>query len=696
MTTSRRDILNSGKYGAFGLMLGALHPAIAKAVSISANVKTGTIKDVEHVVILTQENRSFDHYFGTMSGVRGFGDRFPIPVADTGYRHKNTVFVQPNENNSAPHLIAPFKLNTKQNFEHMRHQGTPHTFPDAQDAWDNGRLGNWPDAKHNHSMGYFTREDIPFQFALAEAFTICDANHCSMHAGTNPNRLYIWTGTINPDGTKNGPVLNNGYDELNADPKNHGGYDWKTYPERLDEANISWQIYQNMRDNFTDNPIVGFKKFRAANIANDAASQALAAKSMRTRDLDLLLEDVKNDKLPQVSWIVATAAGSEHPSSSTPAQGAQYTAKVLEALTANPDVWAKTVFLINFDENDGLFDHMPPPAPPSVGENGDKFGASTIDTIDEYHIIGTDKYINQPYGLGPRVPLYVISPWSRGGFVSSEVFDHTSIIRFLEARFGVMEPNISPWRRAVCGDLTSCFDFETPNQTPFYGQLPKTDELAERVKTILLHSTPRPPLTMVAPAQEIGARLKRPTPYYILALANLRGNEIVIHMSNNGYVGAIVLQVYDRHNLGALPYRFTIGAGQTIEWKWPIGANGYDLWLLGPNGFHRHFTGAADAKPISGEIILNDKDSFLSLENHNAANKLVTIDDLCYGARRIQINLLPNEKRLIPLNFKPSHNWYDLSIASHGEKTRIAGYIETGKIGINDPGFAASALLNQV
>ena len=72
-----------------------------------------------------------------------------------------------------------------------------------------------------------------------------------------------------------------------------------------------------------------------------------------------------NGSLPQVSWIVATAEGSEHPGPSSPAQGADYTSKVLDALTANPDVWSKTVLIINFDENDGFFDHVPPPAAPS-------------------------------------------------------------------------------------------------------------------------------------------------------------------------------------------------------------------------------------------------------------------------------------------------------------------------------------------
>lgn len=170
---------------------------------------------------------------------------------------------------------------------------------------------------------------------------------------------------------------------------------------------------------------------------------------MSTRDLDKLKEDVLADKLPQVSWIVATAEGSEHPGPSSPAQGADYTARVLDALTSNPEVWSKTVLLINFDENDGFFDHMPPPAVPAY-ESYDAdpararlAGASTVDTVGEYHhnLNGSDpQYHHRPYGLGPRVPMYVVSPWSKGGWVNSQVSDHSSVIRFIEARFGVKEP----------------------------------------------------------------------------------------------------------------------------------------------------------------------------------------------------------------------------------------------------------------
>ncbi|EGF91121.1 phospholipase C, phosphocholine-specific [Asticcacaulis biprosthecium C19] len=550
--TNRRQLLSAALAGT----LGTLPPAIARALDIPAKVRTGTLQDVEHIVILMQENRSFDHYFGTLNGVQGFGDRFAIPVADVGARKGGTIFAQPRDGDPDT-LIAPFPLDTAKDFRLMRVEGTPHSFKDAQDAWDHGRMGRWPDAKHNHAMGYFTRADLPFQYALAEAFTLCDAYFCSMHAGTNPNRLFHWTG-------KNGGAIDNGYDSLSADPAGHGGYDWTTYPERLSAAGVEWQVYQDMDDNFTDNPLAGFKTYRAAHKASSQRLMDLARRSIRTRDLDALKADVVAGKLPEVSWIVATAEGSEHPGPSSPAQGADYTARVLDALTANPDVWAKTVLLINFDENDGYFDHVPPPAPPSLDADGKPLGHSAIDTAGEYHV-GDGKYNGRPYGLGPRVPMYVVSPWSRGGYVASEVFDHTSVIRFLETRFGVAEPNISAWRRAVCGDLTSCFDFATPNNQPFFQHLPVTKSLADKARSLGGRTTPRAP-SLAAPVQAQGQRLRRATPYDLTADFAWEPVEVFpyLYLRNRSAERSAVFHLYDRLNLEQPPLRFTVAPGKAI------------------------------------------------------------------------------------------------------------------------------------
>jgi phospholipase C len=655
----------------------AFTPAIARALEIPADRRTGTLQDVAHVVILTQENRSFDHYFGTMRGVRGYGDRFAIPAPPLPGAADRTVLLQPNEHADAePALIAPFRLDTATDFRLYRPLGTPHGFTDSQAAWDNGRMGAWPRAKHNHAMAHFTREDLPFQYALAEAFTLCDAYHSAMHLCTNPNRLYIWTGTHDPLGKANGPAIDNGYDSADADPLHHGGYLWTTYPERLMAAGIGFQIYQDMADNFTDNPLVGFRRYRAA---EGASGQMLKQRTMTTRSLDDLRRDVMARRLPEVSWIVAPAASSEHPSASTPLQGADYTARVLDALTADPDVWARTVLLVNFDENDGLFDHVPPPAPPArVG--GRTVGATTIAADDEYHVrsqgAADAAYLDRPYGLGPRVPLYVISPWSRGGHVASEVFDHTSILRFLEARFGVREPNISAWRRAVCGDLTSCFDFSAPDTVDFMPALPATAALSGKAARL---EEVRPPLPAqaAAPVQETGLRRRRATPYSLDARL-LHGG--TLSLVNRSAERAAVFHVYDVERLADAPARYTVGAGRELAHPLPTPGGPLDLFILGPNGFHRRLRGRGDT--FSAGIAAP---GIVSIANLTSAPQSITMTDRAYGAPAEVIGLAPSETRRIPLNLAASHGWYDRQLDGAGQTWRMAGHIEDGKPSWSDP-----------
>jgi phospholipase C len=665
----------------------AFTPAIARALEIPADRRTGTLKDVGHVVILTQENRSFDHYFGTMRGVRGYGDRFTIPAPPLAGAPDRTVLVQPNEHPEAePALIAPFRLDTTADFRLYRPLGTPHGFVDSQAAWDNGRMGAWTHAKRNHAMAHFTREDLPFQYSLAEAFTLCDAYHCAMHLCTNPNRLCIWTGTHDPLARGNGPAIDNGYDSLGADPRRHGGYLWTTYPERLMAAGVGFQIYQDMADNFTDNPLVGFQSYRQAHGASGAAAALLSRRTMTTRSLGDLRQDVLARRLPEVSWIIAPAASSEHPSVSTPLQGADYTASVLDALTANPDVWARTVLLINFDENDGLFDHAPPPAPPARVA-GRALGATTIPADDEYHVHaqgGEDAaYLDRPYGLGMRVPLYVVSPWSKGGHVASEVFDHTSILRFLEARFGVHEPNISAWRRAVCGDLTSCFDFGAPDTVDFMATLPATAALADRAARL---EEIRPPLPdhVLAPVQETGLRRRRATPYDLDARLRVQNAGRDLVFTNHSAERAAVFHVYDVTKLDEGPARYTVGAGRELAHPLPVSDEVADIFVLGPNGFHRRLTGRSDVFSVSIEAGPAAAPS-LRLENLTSTPRSIAMTDRAYGAASETIVLAGGEARRIRLNLADSHGWYDRQFAAGGQTWRMAGHVEDGRASYSDP-----------
>jgi phospholipase C len=672
----------------------AMPPAIARAVTIDAKVSTGTIRDVEHVVILMQENRSFDHYFGAMNGVRGFADRFPVPQPDG-----RTVWTQRNTPTRSTPLIAPFHLNTVQSFPCMRVEGTPHSWTDAQDAWNEGRMDRWPAFKTEHSMGHYLQQDIPFQYALADAFTICDAYHCSFQGGTNTNRLFLWTGTNDPSGKLGGPSISNSHDTL--PPKGAAEpYTWTTYPERLQAAGVSWRIYEDMSDNFGDNPLVGFKTFRDSIASAPGADPRLAALGHSTRHLDGLREDVLANKLPQVSWIVSPAADSEHPGPSSPAQGADYIARVLEALTANPDVWAKTVFIINFDENDGFFDHVPPPAVPSLTASGDPLGGSTVDTAGEYHLARSaseakserDDLNARPYGLGPRVPLYVISPWSRGGYVNSQVFDHTSVIRFLETRFGVIEPNISAWRRSVCGDLTTAFNFRSPNHTPLATPFPATAAIAAKAGALPGHTSPPTPAAPQAPVQTSGVRIARALPYALNIREQADAGSIRLTFSNAGAAGA-VFHVYDRTNLAAAPRRYTVGAGASLEGAWP--SSRYDLYIIGPNGFHRHLIGAANGLAVSATAEGSD----IKLALTNTTTETVEIEVTCEsynGVRPWKAKLSPGQTKSHSWPLSATRGWYDLSVAIKGDATfvrRFAGHVETGKDSITDPAMSGPAVM---
>ncbi|WP_326535351.1 phosphocholine-specific phospholipase C [Pseudorhodoferax sp.] len=697
--------------------LATMPPAIARALAIPAARRSGTLEDVQHIVVLTQENRSFDHYFGGFNGVRGFADRFPIPVADRVGRTGKTVWHQPNAvAGAAPAALTPFRLDTGERFALMRASGTPHEWVDAQNAWDHGRMNAWPLSKHNHAMGHYAQADLPFQWALADAFTLCDAYHCAAQTGTNTNRLFLFTGTNDPLGRGNGPATHNDYDWFDRD-HGDGGYSWTTYPERLDAAGIGWQVYQDMADNYTDNPLAGFQRFRAAWFGRPGHAETLRRRGVSTRRLDLLKADVLAGRLPSVAWIVAPAADCEHPGPSSPAQGADYTARVLDALTADPAVWARTVLLLNFDENDGFFDHVPPPAPPSYEAwHADpalarRAGASTIDTRGEYHEIlrphaGRDRdpaeqaLLHRPYGMGPRVPLYVVSPWSRGGWVDSQVFDHTSVIRFMERRFGVAEPNISAWRRAVAGDLTSAFNFADPDDRAFFASLPATLAPARRALALAEQALPDVPRQPALPVQAGGVRPSRALPYALHTDAEVvPGAGVRLHLGNTG-AQAAVFHVYDRHRLEAIPRRYTVGPGRSLSDHWPAAAGGaYDLWVLGPNGFHSHFTGsvrqALAAWPdvevrgdgATGELVLR-------LMNKGEAPCTMRLVANAYGTPGASHLLAPRTEQTLRRPLQASGHWYDCSVqvaGLAGFSRRFAGRVETGRASVSDPAMSGRA-----
>lgn len=703
----RRDFIRMmGGMAVATASYAAMPPSIRRALDIRADVRSGTIDDVQHVVILMQENRSFDHYFGTLRGVRGFKDRFPIPAV-------NGKPIWHQSNGKAE--VLPFRLNGK-TMNAALVASLPHTFPDAQAAWGQGRMSFWPAYKTDASMGYYTREEAPFQYALADAFTICDGYHCSLHASTGPNRIVFWSGTnsdpllrergINSD-ERSSEVLNLRTAVSGSMP--HPGYQyqgdpflWPTIPELLESAGVSWKIYQDPNDNWSGLMHGGLAspRFRDAKPGSPYYEQG-----MRPYSVDDLKNDVASDHLPSVSWILPAPLKSEHPGApSSAAQGGNFVEQVLAALTTNPAVWSKTVFLLSFDENDGFFDHVPPPAVPSVDAGGTLAGKSTLDVAGMYFVADREKHLHpadrevsnlRPWGLGPRVPMYVISPWSRGGWVNSQVFDHTSVGMFLEKRFGITIRAISQWHRSISGDLTSAFDFANPNDAP-WGKLPDMSNYASIEQRAKAMPKAAPPMQPEPLFQESGVRPSRALPYAMEVRASISNSGVALAFENTGAQG-VVFHVYDRLHLERLPRRYTVEAGAWLEddhWSSAVADQGrYHLEVHGPNGFYREFKGShRDAGSHDIEIELScDAERGIGVAIRNLSDGEVPVEIVANayvdGGPWLRKVSAKGEFREEWPSVAHGH-WYDFTVRAPGGERRLAGRMETGKPGISDPAMA--------
>ncbi|MFD8411266.1 phosphocholine-specific phospholipase C [Streptomyces sp. NPDC059650] len=664
--------------------LAMLNESIARAAAIPAQGATGTLQDIEHIVVLMQENRSFDHYFGTMKGVRGFGDPRPV-VQDNG----KSVFHQSNGTKD----VLPFHPDVP-DLGMQFLEGLNHDWAGGHQAYNNGKYDKWVPAKTATTMAYMTRNDIPFHYALADAFTVCDAYHCSFIGATDPNRYYLWTGYTGNDGTGGGPVLGN----------QEAGYGWKTYPERLEAAGISWKVYQDVGDglnaagswgwiddafrgNYGDNSLLYFNSFRNAQPGSPLYEKARTGTDAKAGEgyFDRLRADVVNGTLPQVSWIAAPEAFSEHANWPTNF-GAWYISKVLDALTANPAVWAKTALFITYDENDGFFDHVVPPYPPASSA----WGLSTADVRGDLYA-GGGGYAAGPYGLGPRVPMIVVSPWSKGGYVCSETFDHTSVIRFMEKRFGVQEPNISPWRRAVCGDLTSAFDFTRADSAP--AALPSTAGYVPADKNRHPSYHPVPPAAGALPRQEAGAKPTRALGYapYVDGRATVSTGKFTLTFASGPTLGAHFHSTSGNRTDGPWPY--TVEAGRTLSDTWSTSSstgNTIDLTVWGPNGFLRTWKGPA--KRTGPEVTARHDAATgnldLTLTNSGTAAVVLTVANAYDGAATRTLRLAAGATVTHTVDLQASSRWYDVTVVSDREATflrRFAGHVETGAPGVSDP-----------
>ncbi|MFD8593435.1 phosphocholine-specific phospholipase C [Kitasatospora sp. NPDC059646] len=701
---SRRTLLGGAAAAA---VLSALPLSVRQA--LAAPARPGRLEDIQHVVVFMQENRAFDHYFGTLPGVRGFGDRAAVRGVNG-----RSVFHQPDPSRAEGYLL-PYPMNAAHTSAYQ--QGAPaFGFVDSMNAWNEGRADGSVTRRSSGwlGQGYYESADMPFYHALASVFTTCDAYYASVQCNTNTNREHLMTGTSG--GTvRDTPVTDN------SEPA--AGFEWTTYAERLERAGVSWRTYQAL-DNFDDNALAWFTNFHHAKPGSPLYERGLrqvgdpAKKddpfAMGDALVDAFAADVQADRLPQVSWLIAPAALSEH-ANYAPPNGEHLTARLLAALAAKPEVWAKTVFILNYDEHGGFFDHQLPPVPPLAAGRG----ASTVPVDGEvvvrvskdgstYHrVVGQDgRYRVRnadgslgwsaalpagetlvagpfPMGLGVRVPMVVVSPWTRGGVVDSTVYDHTSVIRLLEKRFGVAEPNISPWRRAITGDLTNLFDFS--GQDPVWPALPDTSGNRQKVTDTGKLPAPTVPRPQAFPQQPRGTRTARPVPYHLQVKARVRKGVLTLDLANPGRQGAVIAAYPEP---GAAPRHYTVGVKDRLSDSWQVGADGYDLRLHGPNGALWHLRGdAAGSYEASVSEDGGGRQLAVEVANRTDVSRVVTIGDLAYGGGRREVRLGAGESAVVNLPVG-KEGWYDVVVTARDDaryRFRRAGRLPDQAVGVTDP-----------
>lgn len=761
--------------------------SIQQAMAIEADPGT-TFEDAEHIVFLMQENRSFDHMFGKLKGVRGFNDPRTFTLPD-----QNKVWLQKD---SQGNTYAPFHVDinkTKITWQ----GGLPHSWSDQLAARNGGKYDRWVPVKTLMSMGYYDRTDVPFYYAMADAFTICDHNFCSSLTGTTPNRLFFWTGNIRPK--PNGDavaVVNNSQ----AESREHTYVDWPTFPEVLEDNGVDWKIYQNevwtadvqgeevddWMGNYGDNAIEYVKRYhvrlsayfrkngdtrgkakltadevraaydklsdREKNLIDKAFATNINApfnylelapfdftddqgnkQSIRIPKNDIFYQfrkDVDSGKLPTVSWLVAPQRFSDHTSS--PLYGTWYVSEAMEILTKNPEVWKKTIFILTYDENDGYFDHIPPYVVPRPNDPESGKVSEGIDVAADY-----EPTKDSPIGLGYRVPMIIASPWSKGGYVNSQVFDHTSCLMFLEnflsKKMGkeVKSSQISSWRRSICGDLSSVFRPASAVQGPNPTLLEKDATIISiqnaknkppqmkpaalslsELKAINTYLPFSPNAAEVVAVQERGVSKACALPYQLFAevVLNKDRQHLELKLATDNLSLPAKTKTTGSPFLVYTKSIYTQERGKT--WNYAVAKQSelndrfkladfdleeYNLCISAPNGFYREFSGSKNDPSLVTQCIYEwknaiDKGSIgnimLVLENTGNKDLIIHISDNAYNNPSKKIKLKRGNKTSVLLVLKKSSGWYDYSIKVEGYEQynrQYAGHVENGQDSVTDP-----------
>ncbi|SHM59758.1 phospholipase C [Chitinophaga jiangningensis] len=830
MTDTRRDFLKKSALLSGAAGLSTLLPAsIQKAMAINP-APGSTFLDAEHIVILMQENRSFDHCFGALQGVRGFNDPRAVILPDG-----KPVWCQTDEHGKT---FAPFRFDMKGS--KVTWMGSlPHSRASQVDAYNEGKYDKWLLAKKSGNkdyaampltLGYFSRQDIPFNYAMADAFTVCDQNFCSAMTSTTPNRSFFWTGKITHEdnGDMKAHIRNDNY--------SYAKLGWKTFPELLSENNIDWKFYQNEIScgggfkgeerawlaNFGCNLLEFFaaynvkfsKKYieslvsqvetlpgeinrlqEASPSSEEAARKNQIALGKKLEALDnaaselkkwnkesyaqltpeqkalydrafvvnagdpayrnvttfkykdggakrevtvpagdlfhQFRKDVNEGKLPTVSWLAGPQNFSDHPSA--PWYGAWYVSEVLDILTNNEEVWKKTIFILTYDENDGYYDHVVPYSIYDEKKPGTGAASAGIETELEHVRLEAEIRQGVPekgargaaVGLGFRVPMVIASPWSRGGKVCSEIYDHTSTIQFLETfvnqkyKKNIHLDNISAWRRTICGDLTAAFspyDPTVPGKLPFL----KQQQMVENIYNAKFKDLPTGFKQLDdAAIQQIsanGLRLQEPgvrpscaLPYELYADARMdaaSGQLYIDLKAGNKFFGkAAAGSPFTVYTTGAYEgnkgrnWSFAVKAGDALHYKWALAdfdGGQYELHLQGPNGFFRQFNGDKNDPGVqvqttyetAGITAKPTGNAVLKLVNHSGQPRTITIADNAYGNKSISRTLAANATEQVVLPLGKSHGWYDFTVKAEGFNQfaqRFAGRVETGKESVTDP-----------